>query len=267
MKKRVLVFLFATFSIFISVSVHVANANASNPYAEALKAAYPAAGLTLKETPSGVYLEMNNQQMLLQPHGQCPQTSPDSSQDPPLCAVFSMPYPIGTPGRYPAAGFDPGRIRNQALFLHLYGQNEAEVAKNCVKVNFLGQKVPFNARQGAAAALGRVSDRLGIAVQANPALKEYIFPLEGTLNWRPIKGSQRLSAHSFGVAIDLNVGKGLYWLWNPRPTSDQVAHTRQDYPQVIVDAFEAEGFIWGGKWAAYDFMHFEYRPELFLFRK
>jgi hypothetical protein len=26
-------------------------------------------------------------------------------------------------------------------------------------------------------------------------------------------------------------------------------------------AFEAEGFIWGGKWAAFDLMHFEYGPS------
>ena len=29
-----------------------------------------------------------------------------------------------------------------------------------------------------------------------------------------------------------------------------------------VDAFEAEGFIWGGRWYHFDTMHFEYRPEL-----
>ena len=33
-------------------------------------------------------------------------------------------------------------------------------------------------------------------------------------------------------------------------------------PQAIVDAFEAERFIWGGRWYHYDTMHFEYRPEL-----
>ncbi len=33
-------------------------------------------------------------------------------------------------------------------------------------------------------------------------------------------------------------------------------------PQAVVDAFEAEGFIWGGRWKHYDTMHFEYRPEL-----
>ena len=38
---------------------------------------------------------------------------------------------------------------------------------------------------------------------------------------------------------------------------------RNRFPQAIVDAFEAEGFIWGGRWYHYDTMHFEYRPELF----
>jgi len=32
-------------------------------------------------------------------------------------------------------------------------------------------------------------------------------------------------------------------------------------PQSVVDAFERQGFIWGGKWNHYDTMHFEYRPE------
>jgi hypothetical protein len=43
-----------------------------------------------------------------------------------------------------------------------------------------------------------------------------------------------------------------------------VKSAREGYPQAIVDAFEAEGFIWGGKWHSFDFMHFEYRPELLI---
>ena len=37
---------------------------------------------------------------------------------------------------------------------------------------------------------------------------------------------------------------------------------QQSYDSEIVRAFEAEGFIWGGKWHEYDLMHFEYRPEI-----
>ena len=38
-------------------------------------------------------------------------------------------------------------------------------------------------------------------------------------------------------------------------------------PLPVVEAFEAEGFIWGGKWYHYDTMHFEYRPELMTLDK
>ena len=33
-------------------------------------------------------------------------------------------------------------------------------------------------------------------------------------------------------------------------------------PYEIINIFEEEGFIWGGKWLIWDNMHFEYRPEL-----
>lgn len=38
-----------------------------------------------------------------------------------------------------------------------------------------------------------------------------------------------------------------------------------DFNQGKMDAskaFESEGFIWGGYWAIWDNMHFEYHPEL-----
>ncbi|HQN03589.1 MAG TPA: M15 family metallopeptidase, partial [Rectinema sp.] len=38
-------------------------------------------------------------------------------------------------------------------------------------------------------------------------------------------------------------------------------------PKRVIDIFEKEGFIWGGKWTVWDNMHFEYRPELILGRE
>ncbi|MDY2825712.1 MAG: M15 family metallopeptidase, partial [Treponema sp.] len=35
-------------------------------------------------------------------------------------------------------------------------------------------------------------------------------------------------------------------------------------PQEIIDIFASEGFIWGGTWAVWDNMHFEYHPELII---
>ena len=81
----------------------------------------------------------------------------------------------------------------------------------------------------------------------------------GTLNWRVIEGTQRLSAHSFAIAIDLNPGQSGYWRWRVEGNHVDI---RKEFPQSIVTIFEAQGFIWGGKWYHYDLMHFEYRPEL-----
>jgi len=50
-----------------------------------------------------------------------------------------------------------------------------------------------------------------------------------------------------------------YWRWQRPPAP---LRWRNQIPQAIVDAFEAEGFVWGGRWFHYDTMHFEYRPEL-----
>ena len=174
-------------------------------------------------------------------------------------------YPLGTEGRYPAKGFDPGRLRNEPLLKFLYGSNAAEVRASCETIDFLGQQVLFNRRQGASDALKRVIAKLRKHLAGQPNDTAYVLPSPGTFAWRPVKDTGRLSAHAFAIAIDLNVDKGLYWMWNPPEA--KIAATRKNYPQAIVDAFESEGFIWGGKWDAFDFMHFEYRPEFHVYAK
>ncbi len=177
-----------------------------------------------------------------------------------LADTLEQTYPAGAGGRWPAEGFDPGRARCIPLLQALYGDSAEAVRANCDAVDFLGQRAPFNRRFGAADALRRVAARLTQHLAAHPQDRAYVLPLAGTFVWRPVKDTGRLSAHAFGIAIDLNAEKGLYRLWKPSP--ERLEATRQAYPQAVVDAFEAEGFIWGGKWSAFDFMHFEYRPEL-----
>ena len=78
---------------------------------------------------------------------------------------------------------------------------------------------------------------------------------------RVIAGTARRSMHAYGAAFDLNHGRTHYWQW-----SDAAAGMITPYvntvPLEIVAAFEAEGFLWGGRWAHFDTMHFEYRPEM-----
>lgn len=230
--------------------------------AQRLIAAYPDARMTLEEDAGGSYIRIGNTRLLFSPAAGCPAATPDQIEDAPLCALFSQPYPAGEGGRHPAAGFDPGRIRNEAFLKLLYGENSAAVERETMVVELGGERLSFSKQYGAATAMGRVAVRLERLMRDEPRTREYILPTAGSYFWRKIKGSGKLSPHSFGIAVDLNVKKGIYWQWVRPGMEAVVERVRRDYPQSIVDAFEAEGFIWGGKWSSFDFMHFEYRPEL-----
>jgi hypothetical protein len=90
-------------------------------------------------------------------------------------------------------------------------------------------------------------------------IKAYLTPATGAYNCRAVADSGLLSMHAFGAAIDIGVRYSDYWGW----ARSRGFPYRNRIPQDIVEAFEAERFIWGGKWYHYDTMHFEYRPELF----
>lgn len=229
--------------------------------AHTLADAYPVAGFVVLEREGGLWLEAGETRIF---HGSLQSGSCDAKPDDPdgpLCAIMRQAYPAGDGHRSPEEGFDPGRVRNEALLKFLYGKDRHEVEKDLVPVTFFTEVWLFSSRHGAADALRRVVAKLEAAAEKDPGLNAYILPGGGTYAWRTIKDSTRLSAHSFGTAIDLNIEKGLYWLWGP--SASELAATRREYPQLIVDAFESEGFIWGGKWHSFDFMHFEYRPEFF----
>lgn len=232
--------------------------------AQRLVDAYPDARMTLEEDAGGRYIRIGEYRLLFSPAAGCPAATPDQIGDAPLCALFSQPYPAGGSGRHPAPGFDPGRIRNETLLKLLYGGNSGAVKSETAIVELGGERLLLNRRHGAAAAMARVAVRLERLMRDDPRTRDYILPVAGSWFWRKIKGSEKLSPHSFGIAVDLNAKKGLYWQWARPGMEAAVERLRRDYPRSIVDAFEAEGFIWGGKWNSFDFMHFEYRPELLL---
>jgi D-alanyl-D-alanine carboxypeptidase-like protein len=176
-------------------------------------------------------------------------------ESPDLEDTFSIPYVPGPIQPVTRENEDPGRIRFDPLFHAAYGATEAQV--DVVDIDFLGQKLKVNRK--AAPAFERVAKRLDTEVKKAPSLRPYLKNLGGTFVWRKIANTHRQSAHSYGVSIDVNVKRSHYWEW-AKP-KEPVRWANQ-IPQVIVDAFEAEGFIWGGRWYHYDTMHFEYRPEL-----
>lgn len=178
-----------------------------------------------------------------------------------LQSIYEVPYVAGPIVKLDASDAgaieDPGRVRIEQLFLTTYGQSRDEVFDHLGKVRFFGLRYPFH--ELAAEPLRRVVARLEPQVQANPKLRPFLTDIGGTFIWRKIARSKNLSTHAFGIAIDLNVDRAHYWRWQRR---GEPLKWNNKVPQEIVDAFEAEGFIWGGRWLHYDTMHFEYRPEL-----
>lgn len=153
---------------------------------------------------------------------------------------------------------DAGRSRSESLFKKMYGSTEAEVRKNLVSVNWFGQKVPFTKVNGAADRLRAVASELS----KYPELRSYL-KSSGSFYWRKVRGANRLSAHSYGISIDVGVDKSDYWLWkNPKKSETAEITYANRMPKQLVLIFEKHGFIWGGRWYHYDTMHFEYRPEI-----
>lgn len=181
---------------------------------------------------------------------------------------FAIPYPpASAPFQGPALDGDPGRLRNEAFFLKMYGDcRRGEVAPKLKAVPWLpnhgGGTVRMTAVNGVAEQLEKVSRELD---QLPTALIAYLVPTSGTYNCRPIAETNRLSVHAFGAAIDINARFGDYWLWSKRPYGSVTWRNR--VPREIVKIFERHGFIWGGRWYHNDTLHFEYRPELIALAK
>lgn len=178
---------------------------------------------------------------------------------PDLQDMLEQIYPIQDIQSLMPPDVDPGRIRVYPFFHEIYGRSKAQIEKNLTNVKAGSQHLPFNEQNGAAEALDLVMDELIQIAGNNPKIYPFIFPTSGTFNYRNIAGTGQLSPHAFGTAIDLARNNKDYWKWTTREEGEKRLAV---YPREIVKVFEKNGFIWGGKWAHFDILHFEYRPEL-----
>jgi peptidoglycan L-alanyl-D-glutamate endopeptidase CwlK len=172
-----------------------------------------------------------------------------------LTLPTSIPYPE-----------DPGRVRNDQFFMSMYGANAEAVKRKLAPVKWIpsgnGPALMITTVNGVNKAAQAVSDEL----DKRPELWPYLLQPGGSFMWRVIAGTNRLSVHSFGAAIDINVAKSDYWRYVVKKETDPVAY-RNRIPVEIVEIFERHGFIWGGWWYHFDTMHFEYRPEILRYMK
>ena len=193
------------------------------------------------------------------------------------------PEKPASPDTYPPEYVETLRVRgsNQARLERkdshrafqsiLYGGLERrELEALMIQVEFLGGKM--NIHRDIAERLKRIDAE----IRKWEGGKAFIASLGsiGGYNWREIAGTRRMSYHSWGLAVDIQPrrlgGKSIYWMWEMQRNKDWMLvplENRWSPPDRVIQIFENEGFIWGGKWPFYDNMHFEYRPELFEFRR
>jgi peptidoglycan LD-endopeptidase CwlK len=175
-----------------------------------------------------------------------------------LTDQLSQEYVKGDVKTKPDVNQDPGRIRCYDFFDAMYGATEPEVRKNLTTVHWVdGTKLLITTKNNISKHLQSVADELK---QLPSNFRKYLNRPGGTFNYRTIAQTNRKSAHSYGIAIDINVQHSHYWLNSPQKYGRIVY--QNSIPIEIVKVFEKHGFIWGGKWYHYDTMHFEYRPEL-----
>jgi len=67
----------------------------------------------------------------------------------------------------------------------------------------------------------------------------------GCFNFRLKRGSNELSTHAWGIAVDIN------------PHIAPFGGDPDKQPYFIVKAFERRGFEWGGRWSYPDGQHFQ----------
>lgn len=173
---------------------------------------------------------------------------------------FAIPYPLEFPEQPPGKDQDPGRIRNEAFFVKMYGDClKSEVAPKLASIAWMPKRGGGTFQ---VTTVNRVHEKLKAVSDELETLPEeftkYLVPGAGGYACRTVAGTSNRSAHAYGAAVDINPASGNYWRWEAKGKYQY--HNR--IPAEIVRIFEKHGFIWGGKWYHFDTLHFEYRPEL-----
>lgn len=177
-----------------------------------------------------------------------------------LADMIAVPYIRGPLREIPAKNHDPGRARHTAFFDAVYGRSLDEVRRTSARVQWVdGTLLTCTTKNDVHRHLQSIVREL---IQLPKKYHKFLNHPGGTLVWREIAGTKRRSAHSYGIALDINVSTSHYWRNATASSQGKTLVYKNKIPQQIIDVFERHGFIWGGKWYHYDTMHFEFRPEL-----
>lgn len=225
-----------------------------------LMTAYPNDITNIEVNNGSVYLVMKSGKKLLY-DDKSRKTVQEKLANSDLQDTLEQIYPLTSVNSIMEENFDPGRFRCYGLLSEVYGSSKQAIESNLTSISGSYGNYQFNSNNNAAASLKSVMKELIPISQKNQNVRRCLFPCSGTFNYRVISGTNRLSPHSFGIAIDLASDKRDYWKW---ATKEAGGKRLASYPNELVEVFENNGFVWGGKWSHFDILHFEYRPEILL---
>lgn len=157
---------------------------------------------------------------------------------------------------------------NTFFFSEIYGEvSENAVQKKLRAIAFLGSTVYVHERiVPSLLAVNAEISALKKAKQYKSFFSNYLTTYG--FNWRTIEYGDTLSLHALGIAVDVmakRYGKlNAFWYWESKVNDEWFLLTPEQRwmpPLDVINAFDRQGFVWGGYWALWDTMHFEYRPE------
>jgi hypothetical protein len=166
---------------------------------------------------------------------------------------------------------NPPRRNEAFLAALLKAPNRAETEARLVRIDVAGFTVTVHER--IKEPLSLVGKELRSLRLTDPVIESFLRRIQeiNGYSYRYVEGTRSRSLHSYGLAVDLIPktygGKKAYWMWAMTGTPDfwTIPYARRwMVPLPVVEAFERQGFVWGGKWLFFDTMHFEYRPEILL---
>lgn len=190
------------------------------------------------------------------------------------CDPIFYPYPL-EPLSEPQHAPEEMPTYCTDLLEGLFGRTEEQIRDHGRSIVFLDHRMFVN--ELLVEPVASAEREIIRAALHDASVAEWIEALDVTYSFssREIAGSGTRSQHAWGMAFDLvptsYEGRHVYWRWSRvfhRDGWDRIPmEQRWSPPQQVIDIFEAHGFIWGGKWAHFDAIHFEYRPEILLYNQ
>lgn len=185
------------------------------------------------------------------------------------CDSIFYAYPLDMPTEPEPLPDGPVRFCTDVQEV-MWGRTENQIRRNARSATFVDRKVFVN--HVVADALADVEAEVLAAARTDAEVAAWIDEVDVAYSFidRGIAGTATRSQHSWGLAVDFvpnsYEGRQVYWrwtrAWNRNGWHEVPMEERWSPPAAVVQIFEQHGFLWGGKWAHYDNIHFEYRPEI-----